>query len=110
MPPPRPEGSASRWCAAAGRMSPALIERAEALNSERVVLVAPPRWERRSGPAAAAVAGAIAGESDPALPLGGAELKAWTALEARYGDSEIDPLVRAGVTPWRRRAVSVVRG
>ena len=45
---------------------------------------------------AAAVAGAIAGESDPAIPLGGAELKGVDGLEARYGDTEIDTLVFAG--------------
>ena len=61
---------------------------------------------------AAAVAGAIAGESDPAIPLGGAELKGVDGLEARYGDTEIDTLVRGGVTPLENLAgeVSVVRG
>ena len=61
---------------------------------------------------AAAVAGAIAGESDPAIPLGGAELKGVDGLEARYGDTEIDTLVRGGVTPVEQAAgvVSVVRG
>ena len=42
----------------------ALVERAEGLNSERVVLVAPGDG---TGLAAAAVAGAIAGENDPAI-------------------------------------------
>ena len=62
--------------------------------------------------AAAAVAGAIAGESDPAVPLGGAELKGVDGLEARYGDTEIDTMVRGGVTPVEQAAgvVSVVRG
>ena len=57
----------------------ALTDRAKALNSERVVLAAPGGVSEKgtalSGlTAAAAVAGAIAGQGDPAVPLGGAEL------------------------------------
>ena len=87
----------------------ALVQRAEELNSERVVLVAP---GDDTGLAAAAVAGAIAGESDPAIPLGGAELKGLEGMEARYADTEIDTLVRGGVTPLENVSgvVSVVRG
>ncbi len=42
----------------------------------------------------------------------GAELKGVDGLEARYGDTEIDTLVRGGVTPVEQAAgvVSVVRG
>ena len=84
-----------------------LAERAGGLNCERVVLTAP-----GGARAAAAAAGAIAGESDPAVPLGGAELKGLTDLSARYDDNEIDTLVRGGVTPLENLAgvVSVVRG
>lgn len=87
----------------------ALVQRAEGLNSERVVLVAP---GDDTGLAAVAVAGAIAGESDPAIPLGGAELKGLEGMEARYADTEIDTLVRGGVTPLENVSgvVSVVRG
>lgn len=87
----------------------ALVQRAEGLNSERVVLVAP---GDDTGLAAAAVAGAIAGESDPAIPLGGAELRGLEGMEARYADTEIDTLVRGGVTPLENVSgvVSVVRG
>ena len=86
----------------------ALVQRAEGLNSERVVLVAP---GDDTGLAAAAVAGAIAGESDPAIPLGGAELKGLEGMEARYADTEIDTLVRGGVAPLENVSgvVSVVR-
>lgn len=80
----------------AGENATALVQRAEGLNSERVVLTAPV-GEGGGAAVAAAVAGAIAGESDPAIPLGGAELKGVDGLEARYGDTEIDTLVR-GVT------------
>ena len=84
-----------------------LAERAGSLNCERVVLTAP-----GGARAAAAVAGAIAGERDPAIPLGGAELKGLADLSARYDDNEIDTLVRGGVTPLENLAgvVSVVRG
>ena len=82
----------------AGENATALVQRAEGLNSERVVLTAPV-GEGGGAAVAAAVAGAIAGESDPAIPLGGAELKGVDGLEARYGDTEIDTLVRGGVTP-----------
>lgn len=101
----------------AGETVDQLIARAKALNHERVVLVAPGGVNQNGEAAdglgvAAAVAGAIAGESDPAIPLGGAELKGVDGLEARYGDTEIDTLVRGGVTPVEQAAgvVSVVRG
>ena len=90
-----------------------LAQRAESLNSERMVLVGPAAAEGTGAPRlAAAVAGAIAGESDPAVPLGGAVLQGVNSLNARYGDSEIDTLVRGGVTPVEEVGgiVSVVRG
>ena len=67
-----------------------LIDRAKGLNSERAVLVAPGGLDQEgediSGlTVAAAVAGALAGESDPAVPLGGAELLGLYGLEGRYG-------------------------
>ena len=95
----------------------ALTDRAKALNSERVVLAAPggvsAEGRALSGlTAAAAVAGAIAGQGDPAVPLGGAELLGLNGLSAQYGDNDIDLLVRGGVTPLDSTGgtVSVVRG
>ena len=87
----------------------ALVQRAQDINSERVVLIAP---GDDTGLVACAVAGAIAGESDPAVPLGGAELKGLEGMEARYADTEIDTLVRGGVSPLENVGgiVSVVRG
>jgi len=94
-----------------------LVERAAAINSERVVLVAPgcvdQAGENLSGvQLAAAVAGAIAGESDPAVPLGGAQLSGLYGLDTHYGDSELDVLIRGGVTAVESVSgvVSVVRG
>lgn len=102
---------------AAGEDEEALIARAEALNSERVVLVAPAGLDR-DGEAisglgvAAAVAGVLAGESDPAIPLGGAELKGLYGLTQRYDDNALDLLILGGVTPVESVGgiVSVVRG
>ena len=100
----------------AGESVEALIARAKALNHERVVLVAPGglngAGETISGlPLAAAVAGAIAGESDPAVPLGGAELSGLNGLSARLEDKELDLLIFGGVTPLESTGgvVSVVR-
>ena len=94
-----------------------LVERAAQLNSERVVLVAPgcvnQEGESLSGiQVAAAVAGTIAGQTDPAIPLGGAQLFGLYGLSCRYDDSELDVLIRGGVTPVESvgGVVSVVRG
>lgn len=91
----------------AGETASELIDRAAGLNSERVVLVAP-----GGAAAAAAVAGAIAGESDPAVPLGGAGLEEAGTLTGSWADSEIDLLILGGVTPLEELGgvISVVRG
>ena len=94
-----------------------LVARAKDLNHERVVLVAPGGVDaggRAVGGnlCAAAVAGAIAGSVDPALPLGGAQLYGLNGLEESYDDGDIDTLVRGGVTPLETLAGDcyVVRG
>lgn len=104
---------------AAGETVAELVQRAAGLNHERVVLVAPGAVDSQGQAmdgtrCAAAVAGAIAGSADPALPLSGAELKGLDGLSAAYDDGEIDLLVRGGVTPletvsgtpWVVRAVT----
>ena len=103
--------------AAADEEVSALVERAKGLNCERVVLVAPGSVDGEDTAqdglsAAAAVAGAIAAQSDPAVPLGGAELLGLKGLSAQYSDNDIDLLVRGGVTPLESVSgqVSVVRG
>jgi phage tail sheath gpL-like len=95
-----------------------LVERAKSLNSERMLLVAPCSTDSEGAAlangalAAAAVAGALAGDADPALPLGGAELSGLSDLETDYSDGDIDLLVQGGVTPLETvgGTVSVVRG
>ena len=95
----------------------ALVERAAQLNSERVVLTAPGCVDEQGEALsavqlAAAVAGVIAGQSDPALPLGGAQVEGLHGLACRYEDSQLDVLIRGGVTVAESvgGVVSVVRG
>lgn len=84
----------------AGETVSGLIDRAKALNCERMVLTAPGGADGSGGAmCAAAMAGAIAGSADPALPLGGVQLYGLDGLEAAYEDGDIDLLVRGGVTP-----------
>ena len=93
-----------------------LVERAAELNSERMVLVGP-HLVRGEGTlpgvfASAALAGAIASGTDPAIPLNGAELSGLEGLTEDYTDNDIDLLVRGGVTPLESvgGVVSPVRG
>ena len=93
-----------------------LTARAKALQSERVMLVAP-RVLNDGGEVlsgcylAAAVAGVMARNTDPALPLGGAVVPGLGGLNVRYSDNDIDLLVTNGVTPLEELAgeVSVLR-
>ncbi len=102
---------------AKGESVDSLIAKAKELNHERVVLVAPGGVNSGGGALsgltlAAAVAGAIAGESDPAIPLGGAELLGLNGVDVRLGDRDVDRLILGGVTPVESLGgvVSVVRG
>ena len=78
--------------------------RAQKLNCERVVFVGPQVYvtgetaAQDGCMAAAALAGALAAERDPALPLNGLELAGLTGVTAVYSDTEYDALVAAGVT------------
>ncbi len=102
---------------AASESVSALVQRAGSLNSERVVLVAPAALDQNGNTlsglcAAAAVAGVLASENDPAIPLGGAELLGLYGLERSYEENELDLLIAGGVTPLERLngTFSVVRG
>lgn len=93
-----------------------LVTHAAALNSERMVLVGPDglgtSGETLAGVfCAAALAGAVARGSDPAVPLNGAVLYGLNGLSAVYSDNDIDTLVRGGVTPMESVAgvISPVR-
>ncbi len=100
-----------------GESVSALITRAEGLNSERMVLVGPDVTDGEGNAlsgvfAAAAVAGAIAANSDPAAPINGVALSGLGGVGTRYNDNDIDLLVRGGVTPLEAvgGVVSPVRG
>ena len=105
----------------AGMASPSVAEltaRAAKLNSERVVLMAPDVY--LSGEtaaaggcmAAAALAGVLCDQSDPAMPLNGQVLQGISGVTAGYEDTEYDALVAAGVTALEcvGGRVSVIRG
>ena len=100
-----------------GANTAALIERAKALNCERMVLVGPDTLDSAGAVlpgvfAAAAVAAALAASGDPAVPLNGTALKGLGGVSQQYSDNEIDLLVRGGVTPLEAvgGVVSPVRG
>ena len=107
--------------AVVGTMQNELVEttciRADGLNSERVVLVGPgavnEQGEAISGTClAACVAGVLAAERDPAIPLGGAELKGVSGLSRNLTDGEMEQMIFRGVTPLEQLGgrVVVVRG
>lgn len=86
-------------------------ESAAALNFERMVLAYPSIAEN-TGALAAAIAGTLSAQSDPALPLNGAELKGIDGFARTYTDSEVTALVTAGITAVESvyGTPSVVRG
>ena len=94
-----------------------ILSAAEKINSERMVMVAPSALgsdgsAAKTGSLAAAVAGAIVSESDPAVPLNGAELFGFTGVSQNFTDGDITALVQGGVTPVEcvGGTVSIVRG
>ena len=87
-----------------GETVSALLTHAAALNSERMVLAGPDVLDeggsRRSAVlGAAALAGRLAAERDPALPVNGVSLRGLGGAAVNLTESEIDSLVRGGVTP-----------
>lgn len=105
----------------AGMASPSIAEltaRAGKLNSERMVLMAPDVY--LSGEtaaaggcmAAAALAGVLCDQSDPATPLNGQVLMGLSGVTAACEDTEYDALAAAGVTVLEciGGKVSVIRG
>ncbi len=73
---------------------------AKTLNFERMVMVFPGETcdEGICGAAAAAFAGVLAAGGDPALPMNGAKLSGIDISEGMISDSDINLLVRGGVT------------
>ena len=54
----------------------------------------------------------MASESDPAVPLNGAELRGLGAIGSNFSDADLNLLVRGGVTPVETAdgGISIVRG
>lgn len=84
--------------------SGAMLARAKQLNCERMVLVGPDLYptggdvEVGAAITAAAFAGIVAAQSDPALPLHGAVLTGFSGVTASYDDATLDSLVQGGVS------------
>lgn len=90
---------------------------AKAINDEHIAMVAPGAVsadgsELSRGRAAAAVAGALASQTDPAVPLNGAQLYGLEGLSLTLSDENINTLIGAGVIPLENVAGSIyaVRG
>ena len=78
-----------------GETVSAMLTHAAALNSERMVFVGPDALDE-GGSRRSAVLGA---ERDPALPVNGVSLRGLGGAAVSLTESEIDSLVRGGVTP-----------
>lgn len=89
-----------------------LIGAAAALNHERMVLVGPAAANETPGCAAAALAGLLSAEEDPALPINGAVLAGLEGLTGAFTEAELDILIPGGVTVLEQVGgeVTVVRG
>ena len=94
-----------------------MLEHAAALNHERMVLVGPDVLDgggtrQAAVLGAAALAGMLAAERDPALPVNSAALRGLGGTAASFTEGEIDSLVRGGVTPLESLGgvLSPVRG
>lgn len=90
-----PEGDPEAW--------------AQAINSERMVLLAqaPADPDVPACVLAAALAGCIAGLSDPSASLNGTVLHGIPLLARRLSEEEVDHLIRLGVTPLENAAGQV---
>lgn len=100
----------------AGSLS-SVLSNAKTMNCERMLMVMPGAVNENGetadiGSLAAAMAGAILSENDPAVPLNGAELYGLGGVTGTFTESEIDNMVRGGVCPVEciNGKTSVIRG
>lgn len=95
-----------------GGTASAIISEAQSLNFERIVLCGNSVPNGVSGSVAAAVAGVLSAQSDPALGQNGAALQDIPALSRQFTDSQLETLLQAGVTPVELDAgeALIVRG
>ena len=92
-------------CGAAVDTAAELAAVAAEINSERCCLVGPFPLDADGSTLtgahlAAAAAGVLAAQTDPALPLSGAKVYGFSGLSRDYSDGEIDTLILGGVTPF----------
>jgi phage tail sheath gpL-like len=94
-----------------------MITYAGALNCERMVMVAPGALDTDGNEAdcpltAAAFAGAVLSERDPAIPMNGAELYGLGGISYSLSENLINTLVRAGISPVEcvGGVTSIIRG
>ena len=90
----------------------ALVSAAQALNSERMVMLSHHCSGGVPGAAAAAVCGQMAGETDPAVPMNGVELLGIGEIGGNFSDADLNLLVRGGVLPLETLGgrISIIRG
>lgn len=102
----------------AAQTDDARIAQAQALNCARMIVTAPACYceaggaEKQAAYSAAALAGLLAGQQDPALPLGGATLLGLAAVDTAWTEAALDSLIGGGVTPleFSGGGVQIVRG
>lgn len=89
-----------------------LVAFAKNLNSERMLLVSHSPVNGVDGGVAAAVCGVMAAESDPALPLNGAELQGLGYIGPNFSEGDISLLITGGVCPIETLAgaKTIIRG
>lgn len=89
-----------------------LVTAAQALGSERMVLVSHHETDGVPGTVAAAVCGVAASGDDPALPLNGAVLRGLGDIGANFSDGDVTELIIGGVTPIETIAgdKTIIRG
>ncbi len=112
------KGECIGLCGMENAEAAALTARAAALNSERMVLIGPDVYltgestAAGGAMAAAALAGCLTDQSDPAAPLNGQVLNGLSGVTQVYDDTQVDALVTGGVTVLEcfGGKVSIMRG
>lgn len=92
------------------------ITNAKAINSGRVLTAYPNGLDANGAElpgfyTAAALAGQLAAESDPSMPMTGVELVGFYGLAKKLKNSELESLIDAGIIPLQAQngAISIVR-
>lgn len=88
-----------------------IVEAAQTLNSERVLMVSHHETGGLPGSVAAAICALMSAQDDPALPLNGCVLSGLGDIGGNFSDSAVETLIAGGVTPLETLGgqVSVIR-